>query len=1333
MVMTMIVMLLKRIPQLQKCCLYSIVVGATVGLPNTLAQEVDFFETRIRPVLVKHCYECHSSALTEPKGGLRVDFRDGLRKGGESGAAVQPGRTQDSLLLEAMKYESFEMPPSGKLPQNIIVDFERWIQDGAADPRDAAPTPQDSADEAWQQLLNERSAWWSLQPPEPHSPPEFPSALPPDLHRWTHEPVDRFILKSLQDQNLSPAKPADAQVLLRRLSFVLTGLPPTPAARDLFLSEFSTDPERALHDLVQRLLQSPHFGERMARHWMDVVRYTDTYGYEWDIPARGSWEYRDYLIRAFNQDVPYDQLIQEHIAGDLLPDPRINQTHGVNESLIGPMFYHMGEHRHGSSLDFNGIHQEMINNKIDAFSKAFLGMTVACARCHNHKLDAVSQADYYALAGMFMTPRWTARSIDTPDKYAAQIAELRRLRSDIRTVLGKTWASDSSPLNSPAQLRQWALEHRDQVTSTALEDIAHPFQKLLTDIQWLTPRQLTATAADGSLLLLEADGVTLRTQGTPPDTDTHTVNFVSPPATVNTLKLDALIHGGTHGPGPGLTPHGNFVLSHIRVQVQPFSADGASGSEAASSVRDVAIRTARADYSQPNYPVTAALETSSKGWGVGLGGNVDRTAWFDFESPVSLPHGGRFVVTLDYRYGSQHVLGRFRLTPGGVERDAPDVQDSNAAVDHWRQMAETWSIENSSRQQRFNSSFTSLLDFDNAKAAAPEDAVSAALPQDWAWEGAGLKYGFVSTATPRISLEGSTAIDEFLALGLHTHALSSKLPGAIRLPAPEQFPAARVSLRLAGGEWSGWRSIPQNAFMTEGPAFFNPASGATWATFTGTPLKNGVTRVLSEITTASLNSNFPPRTGVARSGTTKLPDTDEGFRKRSWLSLTDAVAHAESATPPGSLAAFQDLYSDPAPDSVEQCWQRLTDWLNGAVHRWATHTSQPGDDQILNWMLTSGLLPNDTSILPDVADLVQQYRTVETRIDFARSANSMDERGVQPINYRLNVRGDVDNEGPEIPRGFLQVFDNHDLSPQSAVSGRLQLAQYLASERNPQAARVYVNRIWHWIFGQGLVATPNDFGKLGDQPSHPELLDWLAHRFVQDNWSTKQLIRRLVLSQTFRQAGTVSTIATERDPGNRLLHHFATRRLEAEAIRDALLAVSGRLDPQLYGPPVNPPRSSEDAAKRLFSGPLDSNGRRSIYLEMSIMDPPKFLVGFNLPDLKLPTGRRDITNAPAQALIMLNDPLVVQMASHWADQLLRDECDSVQQRITRMFVTALARPPSTAELQRWSVALSAFASDIPSDDQTQRLASEAALMSDQAAWAELAHAMFNSQEFIYYR
>ena len=1085
---------------------------ADVQDTHPAAADIAFFESRIRPKLIKHCYECHSTASAEAKGSLLLDSRDGLLKGGESGAVVVPGKPAESLLLESLKYESLEMPPAAQLPDAVIADFEEWIRRGAADPRDTLPTASEAAAAAWKIQFEERRSWWSLQPLRPVTPPE------PDNPQWSGEPIDQFILARLRKADLPPSEPATPQVLLRRLSFVLTGLPPKPEVVIEFPARYAADPRRALTELVDTLLQSPHYGERFARHWMDAVRYTDTYGYEWDNPARGSWEYRDYLIRAFNNDIGFDQLIREQLAGDLLHESRINERAGVNESLIGPMFYHLGEHRHGSSLDFNGLHQDMVDNKIDAFSKAFLATTVSCARCHDHKLDAVSQKDYYALAGIFMSPRWTSRVIDAPHKHDSAIAALAKLRDQIHRKLVTLWSSaDRRPLVTSAALRQWAVDHADEIKTSDMNQVVFPIARLAAS---------TDTSVTSDWTTLEHQWRSARTERLTDNKQNHT------------------------------------LLS---------------------------------DFSQPGFP------------------------------------------------------------------------------------------------------------------------------DGWTTEGDGITHGYVKSGTPLVSLSGDSLIRELLPQGYHTHALSSKLPGAVRLPPQHRVDRKYVSLRLRGGEWAGRLTMPQNAFQSEAVKFFNSGLQSEWDTIADNALKNGVSRVMTEFMTASLNPNFPPRTGLASAGKIKLDTSDDGFDKRSWLSITGIVVHDVSDAPADPLDHFRSLYESSGPPATcDDAWNRIADWFNRSVLRWTSNNLTPGDIRLINWLIEYEFLPNDPTDAPEVFALVKDYRKIEAAIDFPRTANSMDERNVAAMDYRLNVRGSPDEDGPAVARGFLSVFNGKHRVNDSPHSGRLELAEYLSSRHNPQTARVYVNRVWQWVFGQGIVATPDDFGQLGDQPSHPELLDWLATEFMDNRWSTKRLVRRLVLSQTFRQSGLHPQSAADQDPDNRLLHHYPTRRLEAEAVRDSMLMVSGTLDPKLYGRPINPPRLVEDGAKRLYSGPVDSHGRRSLYMEMSIMDPPKFLVAFNLPELKLPAGRRDVTNVPAQALALLNDPLVIQLANAWGQRVIQDGHTNLSDRVQAMFISAVGRRPAPAEVERWTKAVLSFSAG---DDP----------MTDERAWSNLGHAFFNAKEFLYYR
>ncbi len=414
--------------------------------------ELEFFEKRIRPVLVESCHSCHSE--TQAMGGLRLDHRGGWQEGGQSGPALIPGNPDQSPLIRAIRHDGSGTPmPLGgaQLAAETIDDFEQWILLGAPDPRDAPPAAKTAyvADDSWEEVFKERSQWWSLQP---IVRPPLPQV---ENERWSDLPMDRFILAQLEKNGLEPAPRADRSTLVRRLSLVLTGLPPTAEQVEAFVRDSD---EGAYARLVDSLLDTPHFGERWARHWMDVVRYSDTYGYEWDIPAKGAWRFRDYLIRAFNDDLPFDRLVREQIAGDLVETPRINNSQQINESLIGPMFYMMGEKRHGDSVIFNGIHQEMVDDKIDAFSKAFQAMTVACARCHDHKLDAVAQKDYYALAGVLMSSRWGTNTLDLPDRNKQVIQELSAVKQSMREPLADWWLEASEDIPAYIQAAQARID-----------------------------------------------------------------------------------------------------------------------------------------------------------------------------------------------------------------------------------------------------------------------------------------------------------------------------------------------------------------------------------------------------------------------------------------------------------------------------------------------------------------------------------------------------------------------------------------------------------------------------------------------------------------------------------------------------------------------------------------------------------------------------------------------------------------------------------------------------------------------------------------------------------
>ena len=372
-------------------------VGAVPARAQTAtdgADDVAFFETQVRPLLASRCQACHGEE--KQFAGLRTDSRKSLLAGGKGGPAVIPGNAADSLLMRAVRGESLRMPLDGALDEGEVAALAAWIDRGAPWPAPAAAAL--AGEDRYAQLAKEH---WAFQPISDPAPPAAPA----------EHPIDRFIQARLLAEGLSAAPPAGPEALARRLHYLLTGLPPSADALRELADDRSAD---AVERLADRLLASPHYGERWARHWLDLVRFAETRGYEWNYEIVGAWRYRDYIVRAFNDDVPYDQLVREHIAGDLLESPRVNEREGIHESAIGTAFYRLGEAGHDDCVKFRGIALDVVDNQIDVLSKTFQGLTVACARCHDHKLDPIPTTDYYGLYGILNSSRVTTHTIDAP-------------------------------------------------------------------------------------------------------------------------------------------------------------------------------------------------------------------------------------------------------------------------------------------------------------------------------------------------------------------------------------------------------------------------------------------------------------------------------------------------------------------------------------------------------------------------------------------------------------------------------------------------------------------------------------------------------------------------------------------------------------------------------------------------------------------------------------------------------------------------------------------------------------------------------------------------------
>ncbi len=337
---------------------------------------VEFFEKKIRPILVDQCYSCHSAQAKKLKGGLKLDTRDGVLKGGDTGPAIVPGKPDESLLIKAVRYkeEELKMPPKQPLAAGQVADLEAWVKRGAPDPRSGAPPAADPG-------LAKARAHWAYQKPKE-------SALPPVKDKqWSRNPIDAFVLARLEEKGMKPQPPADRHTLIRRVSFDLTGLPPTPEEVEAFEKDAALD---AYERLVDRLLASPHYGERWARHWLDVARYSDTKGYVFQEERRYpfAYTYRDWVVRALNEDLPYDQFLIQQIAADKI-------VSGEDKGALAAMgFLTLGRR-------FLNRIPDIIDDRIDVVARGTMALTVGCARCHDHKFDPIPTKDYYSLYGVF--------------------------------------------------------------------------------------------------------------------------------------------------------------------------------------------------------------------------------------------------------------------------------------------------------------------------------------------------------------------------------------------------------------------------------------------------------------------------------------------------------------------------------------------------------------------------------------------------------------------------------------------------------------------------------------------------------------------------------------------------------------------------------------------------------------------------------------------------------------------------------------------------------------------------------------------------------------------
>lgn len=605
---------------LVSCCALSLAVRADeapVAAPKPAAQ-IDFVR-EIQPIFAARCYDCHGPETQE--SGLRLDLQRRALTGGDSGAAIVPGKSADSLLLDYVAGTDPDsvMPPDGEpLSAEQVALLRAWIDQGAHWP--------DSADGDAQ---NVESDHWAWQPLGPAEVPELEDA------GWVRNPIDAFVLGKLRSQDVEPSAQADRYTLARRLSLDLLGLTPPLEEVDAFAADESPD---AYENLVDRMLESPHFGERWGRHWLDKARYADSDGYEKDRPRPNAWRYRDWVIDAINRDMPFDQFTVEQIAGDLLPEAGEMQK-------LATAFHRQTLTNTEGGTDQEEFRVEAVFDRVETTGTVWLGLTVGCARCHSHKYDPITQRDYYRLFAFFNNGDEADTEVQISD---AEVARYEREQAEHDAELSRLQASlkEAKSKLGPGQA-EWEKQIQEQLQVEADNPPEfHPLQVVSVDAD----KAKFETLDDGSV----------RVSGPLRDNSEYTVVATSDVRPISGFRLEVLADDSLPERGPGRRANGNFVLTDFRLCVPPAEAE--AGAEAETNA---AWRFARADYEQKGFPASKAIDKDEKtGWAVGGATGKNHAAVFSLERPIEQAAAGvaEFKFVLTQKYGGKHAIGRFRIS-----------------------------------------------------------------------------------------------------------------------------------------------------------------------------------------------------------------------------------------------------------------------------------------------------------------------------------------------------------------------------------------------------------------------------------------------------------------------------------------------------------------------------------------------------------------------------------------------------------------------------------------------------------------------------------------------
>jgi hypothetical protein len=1111
----------------------AILIGQQVGLAQDSPAE--FFEKRVRPILVDRCYECHGP--DDASGKLRLDTKAGWVRGGESGPAIVPGNPAASLLFRAVSHtdKKLKMPPpdsAKKLSDRQVADIQTWIRKGAFDPR-LGEAVQDSIAEA-------AKTHWAFQP-----------IGAPKVDDSKH-PVDVLIDRQVEESGFIPTQAADIRTLIRRATYDLTGLPPT-------LKQLATTRQQ-FPQLIDELLASPSYGERWARHWLDVARYSDAkdgvlmYG---DARIRPfAYTYRDYVIRAFNDDKPFDQFIREQIAADKLGLPKDS-----------PDLAAMGLLTLGRMFDRNP--HDVIDDQIDVVTRGFLGLTVTCARCHDHKFDPLPTADYYSLYGVFASsvePYDRPRVENVSDASKAHEAELDKKLKEVS-------AAEQS--------------HYDKVTNTARNRTADYLVQVAT---------------------------------TKPDISETSIFFLS-------LLPDQL--------RPQITYRWRNLIAR-----RAFSGDRIFG------------------------------------------------PWHDMLQEPKLQADKWRREQVDNRI-IEGLIADHPKTPAQIARTYGKI------------IRGAWSYTQDANDQlaRTNAEIATLV----GSTINLADVVGGGNGFGTGTRGAGIHPATGDPTNAKVGFVKIKKHDQLVAVP------TNRFVDGVFVPKSESSVISSTGLKITGlapSEGLTWD------YFNNGASAQSTANTIDGVDYTKAPnwmlamhANKGITFDLNEFRSAFEFEDARFKTLLGHGGAKGMSKVDffvyldgrqvtkiQGFQAQQkgaaidlalpttarFLTIVvlqgnDGISHDQAILGNPSIVLNRRRQTTERKRQRLASLQKLATELQGRIDNPPSVSNDPLAQLLVSKQSPVWFPKKQIYYLLSRQDkdafrgLVGQLDaiSVKHKTAAARAMVMVDSESIyEPVIFQ---RGDPSLRGNRVPRRFLEIASSEKRQAFANGSGRLELANAIASPKNPLTARVWGNRVWQHHFGEPLVANPSDFGLRTKRPVHHELLDYLATVLIKNGWRTKPLHRLIMTSSAYQRASQIPDTAASRkqlelDPSNRFVWHANRRRLDLEQMRDTMLAISGNLDTAMYGRPG----SIADI----------NNRRRTIYSFVERQNIPDVVSTFDFANADTSTAKRVTTTVPQQSLFVMNSEFIAKTAKAVASAASQG---TDRERVARIYEIVLGRSPTANE------------------------------------------------------